>query len=238
VFCFPYAGGGASVFRSWRLPPDLTAEVVACQLPGRENRMAEPPLPRLTPVVDALLEAMRPLLATPFVFAGHSMGSLLAFELTRRLRHLGLPQPRHLFVSGHRAPDLPDKHPPVSGLADDEYLERIDRLAGPSKTLIRDRELALLLAPTVRADFALCETYRYREEAPLNLPITCVTAIDDPYVTLDESRAWTRHTRSAGRLVVTAGGHLFIRDRADEITALITDELRVVARPGEPVRSV
>ena len=40
LFCFSYAGGGASVFRSWANSLPREVEVCAIQLPGREYRIA------------------------------------------------------------------------------------------------------------------------------------------------------------------------------------------------------
>jgi surfactin synthase thioesterase subunit len=42
LFCFPYAGGGASIYRTWPAYLHADIEVVAVQLPGREERMCEP----------------------------------------------------------------------------------------------------------------------------------------------------------------------------------------------------
>src|SRR5438552_7109196 len=104
LFCFPYAGGGASAFRCW--PDALPASIEVCpvQLPGRETRFREPPYTRLAPLAEALGHALRPFLDRPFAFFGHSMGALVAFELTRWLRRAGGPQPAHLFVSACAAP--------------------------------------------------------------------------------------------------------------------------------------
>jgi len=42
LFCFPYAGAGASIFRTWHsfMTPEI--EVCSLQLPGRETRIKEP----------------------------------------------------------------------------------------------------------------------------------------------------------------------------------------------------
>jgi surfactin synthase thioesterase subunit len=100
LFCFPYAGGGASFFRTWRerLGPDI--EVCAIQLPGREDRLTEPPFENLSSLIDVLAEVLYPYLDFPFAFFGHSLGSLISFELTRRLRRQKAPCPLQLFVSG------------------------------------------------------------------------------------------------------------------------------------------
>ena len=108
IFCFPFAGGSASVFRDW--PAELPAEVELCAalLPGREDRWWEPPFQQITPLVQALAQALTAYQDLPFAFFGHSMGALIAFELTRQLRRLRLYGPAHLFVSGARAPHRPD----------------------------------------------------------------------------------------------------------------------------------
>src|SRR5689334_6089105 len=80
LFCFPYAGGGASIFRTWTndLPPWV--EVCAIQFPGRENRLQEPSFVRLIPLVQVLAQIIQAHGETPFAFFGHSFGGLVSFE--------------------------------------------------------------------------------------------------------------------------------------------------------------
>ena len=61
-------------------------EVCGIQLPGREDRLGEQAYTRLAPLVQALADAIYPYLDKPFAFYGHSMGSLISFELARQLR--------------------------------------------------------------------------------------------------------------------------------------------------------
>ncbi|MGH3530086.1 MAG: thioesterase II family protein, partial [Pseudonocardiaceae bacterium] len=110
LICLPPAGGGASRYRNWptHLPEEV--EVVSVQFPGRENRFNEPPIESMTQLVDLLLDELAGYFTRPFAFFGHSMGALIAFELTRRLRPSGVA-PVHLFASGCRAPHLPSRSP-------------------------------------------------------------------------------------------------------------------------------
>lgn len=110
LFCLPYAGGGASIFRTWSESLPIV-EICPIQLPGRERRIAEPPFDRLEPLLQSLTAAILPYLDKPFALFGHSMGGLLAFELVRSLRCHQYPQPLHLFISGCRAPQLPVESP-------------------------------------------------------------------------------------------------------------------------------
>src|SRR5262245_25838037 len=106
LFCFPHAGGGASLFRGWADGLPDAVEVCPVQLPGRETRFREPPFLCLEPLIEALATALRPHLDRPFAFFGHSLGALVAFELARRLGRAEGPQPVHLFVSGCAAPQI------------------------------------------------------------------------------------------------------------------------------------
>src|SRR5450759_4546174 len=97
LFCFPYAGTGASIFRTWS--DGLPAEVEVCpvEFPGRGTRLMETPFTQLSPLVQALAQALVPLMDKPFAFFGHSLGALVGFELARQLRSCLLytsPSPR------------------------------------------------------------------------------------------------------------------------------------------------
>ncbi|MFC4015613.1 thioesterase II family protein [Nonomuraea purpurea] len=225
LICLPYAGAGASMFGEWRLPGDLEAEIWAVQPPGREQRWSEPPIRRADLLAEHIAQAVRPLLDVPCAVFGHSMGALLAFEVCRRLRRSGGPQPVRLIVSGHRAPHLPPWRPEASTLTDEGLLARLDEMAGPSVTVLRDRALLLAMAPLIRADLEVCERYVYLDEPPLDLPLTCLAATDDPEVRLDEMVAWRHHTTRECGVRPFTGGHLFLRDRIGAVLEHVAEDL-------------
>jgi surfactin synthase thioesterase subunit len=103
LFCFPYSGVGASMYRGW---PERVGEVEICpvQLPGRENRIREPLLPTYEELADAAAAGLGPELRTPSGFFGHCGGALAAFATALALERAGLPAPLCLFVSSQVAP--------------------------------------------------------------------------------------------------------------------------------------
>lgn len=225
VICLPYAGAGASAYAGWSLPADLSVEVWAVQPPGRENRWGEEPFRRVEPLVRALAAEVVPLLDRPYVLFGHSMGALLAFELARLLRSVGHRGPAWLFLSAFRAPDLPPWRPPASALPDDALLSRIYEMMGPARNVVRDPDLLLAVAPTLRADLELCETYTFTDEAALTAPFTCFAAVDDPEVRVDEVADWWRHTTGDCQTHTFTGGHLFPLDHEREVLARLAADV-------------
>jgi medium-chain acyl-[acyl-carrier-protein] hydrolase len=228
LFCFPYAGGAAAVYRSWPdgLPRDI--EVCAVRLPGREARFSERPFERARDLVAGAADALTPLFDVPFAFFGHSMGALLAFELARELRRRRGRQPVRLVVSGARAPQRPNPDPPVRHLPDREFLEEVRlRYDGIPGAVLANQELVELLMPCLRADFTLVETYAYADEAPLDCPISCFGGKGDPRVSADDLQAWGAQTASRFALRMFEGDHFFLQSAEGAVRRAVGEELGV-----------
>ena len=226
LFCFPYAGGSAAVYRAWTsaLPPQV--EMCAVRLPGREARLAEPPFTRAEVLVPAVAEGLAPLLDLPYALLGHSMGAVAAFELARHLRCRGGRLPVRLFLSGARAPERPNPDPPLGHLSDQEFLtevrRRYDAIPG---AVLENPELVQLLLPSLRADFAVFESYVYQDLPPLDFPISAFGGLDDPRVSGEDVAAWGRHTASAFSVRMFPGDHFFIHSAEAAVQRAVLEDL-------------
>jgi medium-chain acyl-[acyl-carrier-protein] hydrolase len=214
---------------SWARELAPSIDVCAVQLPGRENRLREPACMSMHGLVDGIFDALRPYLDVPFALFGHSMGALVAFELARRLRAESAPSPVRLFVSGHRAPQLPRRHAPITHLPDAEFLaEVVARYDGVPAEVLRHADLMALLLPCLRADLALIESYACGEEGPLGCPISAYGGQDDPEATVADLAAWQSHTRAGFTLTRFSGTHFFIRSARSALLAAVARELEPV----------
>jgi medium-chain acyl-[acyl-carrier-protein] hydrolase len=230
LLCVPYAGAGASVFGTW--PAELPAgvEVLAIELPGRETRFKERPFDRLAPLVAQLADAVAPGLSAPFAIYGHSLGALIGFGLARELVRRGRA-PAHLFVSGRRAPQLPEASP-IHGLPDAELLARLHRLGGFREGVLQERELMELFLPILRADLAVTETAVIAPDDPLTCPITALGGLADDRATAPELEAWRLHTRGAVDREMFSGGHFFLQTARAALLASLSRRLaRIAAAP-------
>ena len=226
VFCFPYAGGGVSIFRAWSdsLPADV--EVCPVQLPGRGTRLMEPPFTRLPPLIQALAQALFPLLDKPFAFFGHSLGALVSFELARHLRRQYAAQPVRLFISADRAPQIPNRDPAIHSLPEGEFLVEMCRLNGTPREVLEDEELRQIMLPLLRADFAVYETYGYSTEPPLNCPISAFGGLQDHRVSRGDLEAWRDQTSVSFSLRMFPGDHFFLNTTLPVLLRVLSQELR------------
>ena len=228
LFCFPYAGANATVYRSWpqKLPADI--EVVAIQLPGRGSRTHEQPLSKLSELVELLGSALAGSLNEPFAFFGHSMGALVAFELARLLRREGRALPRHMFISGRSAPQLQGCHAPLYNLPTSELLQELHQLDGTPREVLEHPELMEMMLPILRADFSICDTYEYTEEAPLECPISAFGGFQDVDVPRENLEAWRKQTSSSFTLRMLPGNHFFLHSNETLLLNLLAIQLRLV----------
>jgi medium-chain acyl-[acyl-carrier-protein] hydrolase len=179
-------------------------------LPGREARFSEPAYVRVETLVQNLSEEILSYLDVPFQFFGHSMGALISFELTRQLRRQRRPQPTQLFVSSHRAPQLPRRQEPVYAQPEDEFIESIKDLGGTPEAILQNAELMQLFLPLLRADFELCEVYQYKPEAPLAIPISVFGGLEDKDIPVVDLEAWRAQTIGSFNMETFAGGHFYL----------------------------
>jgi medium-chain acyl-[acyl-carrier-protein] hydrolase len=197
-------------YRTWsKYLPD-SIEVYTANLPGRSNRFKEPAFYNLNTMVEAIDEAILPYLDKPFAIFGHSMGALISFELTRRLRANRNLLPAHLFISGRRAPHLPNTDPITYNLPDLELMEEVRRLNGTKEEVLDHPELIQIMLPLLRADFSVVETYAYKPDAVLNCPITVFGGLKDPEVTREQLEAWREQTSAGFMLRMIPGDHFFL----------------------------
>ncbi|HLO02130.1 MAG TPA: alpha/beta fold hydrolase [Symbiobacteriaceae bacterium] len=215
LFCFPYAGGSAGIYRKWASDAPPGVEICPVQLPGRESRLMETPYKSMSDLVEATLAGLAQELVGPFAFLGHSMGAVLSFELTRRLRQQGGPLPVHLFVSGCRAPHTISVRRPIYHLPDDEFIAGLRRLNGTPEAVLQNPELMQLVLPALRADFSAIEQYTYRAEEPLDSPITAFHGLDDIDVPTEHVEAWRELTGGRFARHSFAGDHFFIHHVKD-----------------------
>ena len=226
LFCLPYAGAGASIFGAW---PDLLPaeiEVVALQLPGKEDRVFEQPFAKLKPLIRTAAQAMRPYLHTiPFAIFGYCCGALIGYELAREVEKRFDLSPDHLFVASQAAPHLPYKDQSIHSLPPEKFKQNLEMLNGTSEEILQNEDMMALLLPALRADFVLYEQYTHQEGPLLACPITALGGSLDPRVKKQELEAWARHTTDEFALHLFEGEHFFVNDMPEDVLAVVATTL-------------
>ncbi|GAA1455072.1 thioesterase II family protein [Nocardiopsis tropica] len=224
LICLPHAGGSASSLRPWQylLPPGI--EALTVQYPGREDRFGDPMVDTMPEVVDAVVDALDPLLDRPYALLGHSMGSAVAYEVAVEARRRSLPPPVRLFASGRPSPhdaERGDVH-----LRDDDHLAAdLTRLGGTPPEVLADEELRTAVLGYVRNDYRLIETYRPTRAEPLDTPVHVFVGAQDPECSEEAAATWKNTTTGDVTTEVFPGGHFFLVQQRRAVAATIARAL-------------
>lgn len=224
LLCLPCAGASATMYLRWRRLLPRWVQLVPVELPGRGRRFDENLVEDFDGLVASICAEQAKSMHGSFFLFGHSMGALLAYGVTRRLRVLGRPLPRALFASASPAPARrdPDR---FAGLHDDGALiADLRKQAGTPEEVFASTELLRITLDVLRADYRLCESFRYAREAPLPVPLHVFAGRQDG-IEAERVEAWSVEAGSAFTLDWFDGGHFFIRERELAFLAALSRRL-------------
>jgi medium-chain acyl-[acyl-carrier-protein] hydrolase len=230
LFCFPYAGGSASTYKRWAdlLPPQI--EVAPVQLPGRGQRISEPPRQQLEPLLYEIVQALEPWLDVPYALFGHSMGGMIAFEFARRMVIERGPTPVHVTISG-RSGKCCGSQIASSALDDDaDILRRVRDLKGATDELLDNPEALALFLPIFRADFGLLRASHTLEGPKLSCPVRAIGGLRDPHVTREGLEYWATQTTGPFALSMVCGDHFFIHSAESDVLEIVRRDLSQILR--------
>lgn len=221
LFCFHHSGGGASLYYPWvdDLSPNI--EMIAIQLPGRENRFTEPLCNNLQNIVAILSKDFAIYKDKPFFMFGHSLGALISFELVKAIHQLYSLIPCHMIISATKAPHLPFRMKYLSQLEDHKLKEELNIYDGIDERILNDTELLDLFLPIIKSDFSIYEKYKFLESKPISCDILALSGEQDQTVTQEEILAWSEYTSGKFEHISFPGKHFYIKDHQKKVLDII-----------------
>lgn len=227
LFCFHYGGGSGVSFYPWISKIPNFVELMVVELPGRGNNMSQPLLTKVHDITILLVEEIKYYLDKPFVFFGHSLGSLISFELTKAMKGQNLPLPVHLMLSGSMAPHTLHKRRHICHLDDEAFSKQLKIYNGIPQEVQNESSFMDMFLPIIRADMSIIENYKYSPSRPLECDITTITGKDDPTVSVEDAKAWGHHTSLSYNHYNLNGDHFFIKTALQQVINIILQEIKM-----------
>lgn len=226
LFCLPYAGGSESIYYKWKNHLHTSIQVVPIELKGRGKRFNEFFYESLEEAVDDIFENIKEkIVDDDFAIYGHSMGSLLAYELYYKIYNENGKMPKHMFFSGYKAPSILRKEKQIYLLPDEEFIKEVIELGGTTQEVAENDELLKLFTPILRSDFKMLEKYLYKEkEDKIQCDISILNGKEDD-ITLEELLEWKNHGDKGFKVYNFEGNHFFINTNIENITRIINTTL-------------
>ncbi|XP_033627569.1 phthiocerol/phenolphthiocerol synthesis polyketide synthase type I PpsD-like [Asterias rubens] len=239
LVCFPSNGAGPSLYASWiGHLIRYGIQVLMIQLPGWEGRDDEQPLNNLSEITRLIRDNLvTKLNGSPFVFFGHSMGSLIAFEVAHLLVAEDRLSPKHLFISSWYAPTVPYPHPEELNISHRAF-DRIKELLQSNPQMLRkvlkeekvkfsfldnttlsNLPLMRRLVPCIEAASSMCKSYPTNPRKPMKCGLTVFGGKEDTFVSPGLLDGWEMQRTREFRFkkVLLQGNHMYILTRSAEV---------------------
>ncbi|WP_256757093.1 thioesterase II family protein [Cohnella sp. WQ 127256] len=222
MFCFAHAGGSAVGFNKWKKRLDPRIELCPIELRGRGTKGGLPFYESITEAVQDLY----PLLVKeaggrPYALLGHSMGTLLIYEMCHHIRKMGFRDPNTVLFSGRIAPHLKEDEKVLHLLPDDEFTAEIKKLGLTPAELFEHKELLNLFMPILKADYRMIETYECAERPqPINSEFVILTGREDEW-TQNRIKEWIPLTARGCQFHEFEGGHFFLYEQMTEVIPVL-----------------
>ncbi|WP_025688033.1 thioesterase II family protein [Paenibacillus zanthoxyli] len=229
LFTIPYSGSTASVYLSWNRLLSEKIELVPLELPGRGKRFGSKLCGSMSELIEDLYSCIQSQIdEQPYAIYGHSLGGLVAYELSVKLMECGYQLPVHLFLSGCNPPHLRYGEENLHMLPDELFLKEIVKLGGTAQELQVNPEMMRIFVPIIKSDYRIYELYAGKEKV-VQLPVdfSVLAGRSDPLMPLENGQAWEQYTRGSFRLIQMQGGHFFIHDQLDKVIDAVESALLV-----------
>ena len=172
-----------------------------------------------------IYEGIKDELDRDFSVFGHSMGGMVAYEVTKRIIERSGKKPQVLFMSAtsltRRKKDIP-----VSKLEDDALLDYIRDLGGLDEELLSNEKIRQMYMesyfPIIKNDYDLIERYTC-EPYKLDCKVRAFAGRDDAEISNIETEEIEQFTNDFN-IHFFDGGHFFINDSIDEVCKEIIKE--------------
>jgi len=213
LICLPFAGSGASAYEGLAKTFEGQREVIAVQIPGREDLAHIAPWTSPQALAERIADELEQRTGLFSIF-GHSMGAILAYELVAVLQQRGATLPNVLILSGADRPNVAEHRRAVHQLADEEFVDTVLQAYG-SGQVDRDRRIAVdKVKDLLRADLTLLETCE-TSDVSLSCPVATIYATQDNLVSRQGIAAWVALCDSSFTLTQIDGGHQILFDDPD-----------------------
>ena len=224
VFCFPYAGGNRYSYNAYKKFATPNIELIFIDYPGHGMRMQQRLLKNLHSIADDVILHHGAQFNHHFAFYGHSMGSLVAYLVCKKLQQSGREMPGHLFLTGCGAPASKERFKYRHLLPYAGFITTLREMGGVPEELLEDADSMRFFEPILRADFEAVDTYSYQTPVPFHIPMTVVTGTEED-LSSEEITAWQQETTAGCNFAQMRGGHFFIQQDVPGIMRMLIHAL-------------
>jgi len=210
LFCIPYAGGSANVYWDWKSRLMPYAQVIMVEYKGHGSLFSQTPYQTIQEAAEDIVQRYLLENTEPYVLYGHSLGSLVTFEIEHLLIEKRIRQPEHIVLSAMRPPHLLYKKKRYTHLPKEIFMQHIFELGNTPHEILEDKELRDLFYEILFSYIKLVENYHCNIKLDcIHIPISVFLGLEDEEAPKEDLLEWAQYTKNEFALNAFTGNHFF-----------------------------
>jgi medium-chain acyl-[acyl-carrier-protein] hydrolase len=231
LFCIPYAGSSAAFYKRWKKYMKPSIRLYPIEMPGRGERRGESLYNSMEEAVNDFFHIIKKeLKKTQYAFFAHSMGTVIAYELYRKIKKAGYGLPVHMFLSGRYPPHVSYDSPKISTLPDNELIRVMKKIGAAPEILYKKPALLRNFFPVFRSDIKILDNYKRPEDYyPFDCSLSVFFSKNDRLLDFEYCQAtcdmneWKHYTTQTFHQYIFHDGHFYIHSEMKRITGIINN---------------
>lgn len=221
LICFPHAGGNKMYYLDWKKNFSDEINLSIISYPMRDE-LCKTPMPKtIQLLVEMIFAQKKELFLEDYIIWGHSMGSIVGYEMAKKCKKELGRDPKLFFISGASAPcdysnmridyEMPEK----------SLIDCLKKYGGMSEQVYKNREFRDYFFPIIREDFRLINEYYDKDMEQLNCQIIIMNGIEDDVI----KENWQLYSNRNVQIWNYSGGHFFINNEKKKIIKQMENEI-------------
>lgn len=226
LFYILHAGGFASSLNALLPHLDDNIELNVIEYAGRGMRSNEAYYKDFNEMVqDIYTKIMQQAQNDYFIIWGHSIGTIIAYEICHLLQDDGNRQLVYVILSGQDAPCCEAVRIQYNALSEDEREKKILEFEGIKKELEGNTKWLRFFMNYIEMDLFLLDKYQYKTRKKLNYRCLLLQGKKDDSIDLDKSQ-WDGLFMHEVKYMIFDGGHFFMYENILEVNDFINSFIK------------
>lgn len=226
----PYAGGSGLFYSHWSKYIDQHITLIPVELPGRGLRFKEPLCSNLDEVIDIIFDNVKTEIKDcKYAFFGYCVGSVIVYELFKRIVDNNLTQPSNCIICAHPAPDVRKNDTPLKNKSDDDLIK--EWIEGShmnvSKEDINNKTYLKNLFNVWKSDCIMMDNYSFIYPIyKFNCNLTLISGKEDTnFASTEILDSWKKFSNGDCNKYIVDGSHDFLKTNEADVISIINKVL-------------
>lgn len=227
LLLLPYAGGSGLFYSRWSKYLDKNIKMIPIELPGRGVRFKEKLCDDMNRTIENIWQPIKEEITEGrYALFGYCIGTLIVYEVFRKIRKENLPEPSHCFFCAHPAPDIPKKGRMMSQISEEELMDEWISNSNISRKQLAEKTYLKSIYEVWKSDCSMIDKYCFSgTKEKFNCDITLVNGVEEQVFSMSELESWKTFCNKGCDSFIVEGAHDFMKTNEKDLIKIINKQI-------------